>query len=148
MSKIIVFYPLDGLRIDPDLFEHLEIDEKAIQTLASLFGWDGQTRRMIGCSLGGSLRTVSSPVSAMINKVSTGATEDITFGNSPVSEVMILANKNNSGDVWVNVGASAGVDTGWPLDAGDMVKLPINNLSDLKLHVITSGDKVIIIATG
>ena len=71
MGKILVHYPLTGLRIDPDIFEHLEIDDKAIQTLASLFGWDGQARRMISCSGHGSLNTVSPQVVGITNVFST-----------------------------------------------------------------------------
>ena len=148
MAKIKVFYPLDGLRIDPDLFEQLEIDEKAIQTLASLFGWDGQARRMITCSSHGSLNTVSPHVVGITNVFSTYPTEDITFDNIPVTEVMIMADPTNDGNIWVNVGAAAAVDTGWPLDAGDIIKFSINNMQELYLHVITNSDGVIIIKAG
>ncbi len=147
MGKIIVYYPLTGLRIDPDLFEHLEIDEKAIQTLASLFGWDGQARRMITCSRGGAIHTVTPVASEIINKVSTGQNENVTFTDQVTSEVMIMANKNNSGDVWVNIGSAGSVDNGWLLDAGDHVQFSIGNMLDLNVFIVTSGDKVIIIRT-
>ncbi len=147
MAKIKVFYPLDGLRIDPDLFEQLEIDEKAIQTLASLFGWDGQTRRMITCSQGGSLHTVTPVASEIINKVSTGGNENVTFNAQVTSEVLIMANKNNSDDIWVNIGSAGSVDNGFPLDAGDNIQFSLGNMSELNVFLVTSGDKAIIIRT-
>lgn len=147
MGKIIVYYPLIGLRIDPDLFEHLEIDEKAIQTLASLFGWDGQARRMITCSKGGSLHTVTPVASEIINKVSTYPNENMTFTDQLTSEVMIMACNTNGGDVWVNIGSAGAVDNGWMLDAGDSVQFSINNMADLNVFIITNADMVTIIRT-
>ncbi len=147
MAKIKVYYPLTGLRIDPDLFEHLEIDVKAIQTLASLFGWDGQARRMITCSPAGSLHTVGPVASEIINKVSTHPNENVTFTDQVTSEVMIMACNTNGGDVWVNIGSAGGVDTGWRLDAGDSVQFSINNMTDLNVFIETSADMAIIIRT-
>ncbi len=148
MAKISIHFPLKGLHIDPDLFEHLEVDPKAIQTLAALFGWDGVARRLLTCSARGSLNAVSPAVCCITNKTTVGAGENITFGDIPITEAMILANSANTGDVWVNVGAAADVDTGWPLHPGDMVKFSINTMADLKIHVVTLGSKVIIVRAG
>ncbi len=147
MAKIKVYYPLTGLRIDPDNFEYLEIDEKAIQALASLFGWDGQARRMITCSKGGSLHTVSPVASEIINKVSTYPNENMTFTDQVTSEVLIHADKTNGGDVWVNIGSAGAVDTGFLLDAGDHVQFSINNMANLNVFIVTNADMVTIIRT-
>ena len=148
MAKIKVYYPLTGLRIDPDNFEHLEIDEKAIQSLASLFGWDGLARRMITCSSRGSLNAVSPAVVGIENIVSSTSTEDVTFSDELISEVMIVADSTNFFGIWVNVFTPAGIDTGWPLLPGDSVKFSINNMSDLHLHIIRISDQAIIMKAG
>lgn len=147
MSEIQIPFPLKGIPLKPELVGRIKIDETLVQTLAALCGWDGEARRLLTCALNGSLQVTSPVVAAVINKVSTGAAEDISFSDIATTEVLILANPANSGDVWVNVGAAAAVDTGWPLDAGDSLNISLNNLQDLHLHVVTSGDKVIILQT-
>lgn len=147
MQGIDIPFPLKDIPLKPELTGRIKVEEVIIQTIAALCGYDGEARRLLKCSLGGSLHTVSPPVCCFTNKVSTGPTEDVTFGNIPTTEVMILANANNGGDIWVNVSAAAGVDIGWPLDAGDMLNISINNMAELKLHIVTQGDKAIIIRT-
>ena len=147
MTVIEIPFPLKGIPIKPELTGRLKIDDVILQTLSALCGWDGEARRLLTCALNGSLNVTSPPATAIINKVSTGATEDVTFSDTPTTELLIMANANNSGDIWVNIGVAAGVDTGWPLDAGDMIGISVNNLSELNLHIITTGDKAIIIRT-
>ncbi len=141
-------FPIKGLPFKPELTGRPKVDEKLIMTLATLMGWDGESRRLLTCALRGSLHSVSPPVSSITNHVSSQPVEDITFGDIPVTEVMIRACPTNVGDVWVNVGAAAGVDTGWQLDAGDHLKISLNNLSELNLHVITFADMVTIVRAG
>lgn len=148
MAKISIHFPMKGLRIDPDAFEQLEVDDKAIQTLAAMFGWDGDARRLITCASRGSMYSVSPAVHTIMNEASVAPGENMTFDNLLTTEVMIMANSANTGDVWVNVGVAAAVDTGWPLHSGDIVTFSINNMKDLHIHVVTSGDKVIIVRAG
>ena len=148
MFKIQIPFGLKGLALKPEIKGQQEVDEKLIQTLAALFGFDGQGRRLLTCSLSGSLHTVSPPVCCITNKVSTGPAENITFGDIPITEVMIRANPLNTGNVWVNVEAAAAVDTGWPLVPGEVIVFSINNLRDIGLHIVTSVDKVIIVRAG
>ncbi len=147
MSEIEIPFPLKGIPLKPELTGRMKVDDTLIQTLAALCGWDGEARRLLTCALNGALQVTTPVVSTIINKVTTGASENITFTDQPTTEIIIMANLNNSGDVWVNLDAVGAVDTGWLLDAGDYVQFSINNLSRLNLHVVTSGDKVIILPT-
>lgn len=147
MQEIQIPFPLKGIPIKPELSGRIKLDETMTQTLAALMGYDGEARRLLTCALGGSLHVVSPSVAGITNKVTTGAAEDITFSDQPTTEVMVMANGNNTGDVWVNIGAVAAIDTGWLLDAGDYLQFTINNMSELNLHVILSGDKIIILRT-
>ena len=147
MSELQIPFPLKGIPFKPEITGRVKLDDVLTQTIASLCGWDGEARRLITCALNGSLHTTTPFVKAIINKVTTGGGEHITFSDIPTTEVMILANPNNGGDVWVNVFAAAGVDTGWILDAGDYLNISINNLKDLYLYAVTSGDKIIIVRT-
>ena len=147
MFELLSSLPMKGLETKPEMTGRAKVDDTIIMTLASLMGWDGETRRLITCAVNGSLHTVAPPAKAIINTTGVGANDDITFADIPTTEVMILANPANTGDVWVNISAAAAVDTGWPLDAGDIIILSVNNLKDLQMQIITAGDKTIIIQT-
>jgi len=147
MGELQIPFPLKGVPVKPEMTGRLKMDDQLMQTLAALCGYDGEARRLLTCSVNGSLNTTTAVVSAVINKTTTGAAEAITFSSTPTTEVMIKANPLNSGDVWVNVGAAAGVDTGWVLCPGDWVRFSVNDLDNIRLYVVTSGDKVIIART-
>ena len=145
--EIQIPFPFKGIPLKPELTGRLKVDDVIIQSLAALLGWDGEARRLLTCALNGALNVTSPVASGITNKVTTGANESITFTDTPTSEIIVMANPNNTGDVWLNIGAAAAVDTGYLLDAGDWLKLSINNLADIQLFVVTSGDKVIILQT-
>lgn len=147
MIEILAPFPMKGIATKPEMAGRLKIEDTIRMTLASLMGWDGESRRLITCALNGALQIVAPTAKVIINTTGSGANDDITFSDTPTSEVMIMANPANTGDVWINIGAAAAVDTGWPLDAGDMVILSINNLKDLQMRIVVSGDKTIIIQT-
>lgn len=140
-------FPIAGLSFKPELTGRLKVDEKLIMTLATLMGWDGESRRLLNCGIGGALQTIAPIAKAVVNVTGSGANDDITFADEVTSEVMIMANASNTGDIWINIGAAAAVDTGWPLDAAEVVILSINNMQELQARIITSGDKLIIIKT-
>ena len=137
MFEIQTPFTIKGIPLKPELKGSQKVDETIIQTLSAIMGFDGEARRLLSCSLGGSLHSIAPTAAAFINTVSTGANED----------VMIMANKNNTGDVWVNIDAAAAVDTGWLLDAGDNIQLSINDMRRLNLFIVTSGDKAITLRT-
>jgi len=140
-------FPIKGLPFKPEMTGRPKVDENLIMTIATLMGWDGESRRLLNCGVGGALQTISPIAKAIVNVLGSGANDDITFADEVTSEVMIMANAANSGDVWVNIGAAAAVDTGWPLDAGEIVIVSVNNMQELQARIITDGDKLIIIKT-
>ena len=147
MGEIQIPFPLKGIPVKPELSGRVKIDETMIQTLAALCGWNGEARRLLTCALNGALQTTSPVAAAIINKLTTGADEHITFVDTPTSEIIVMSNANNSGEVWLNLDAAAGLDTGWLLDPGDFLNISVNNLSRIRLFVVTSGDKAIILHT-
>ncbi len=147
MFKILKSLTFKDLPTKPEITGQPALSEDMQQTVALLSAWDGITRRLIRSSQTGILYASSPKVKSIINKVSTGSTENVTFTDIPISEVLVMANANNGGHIWLNIGANGGVDIGWPLDAGDSLNISLNNLLDLHLHIITSGDKAIIIYT-
>ena len=147
MLKIKRPFPIKDLFLDPELKQSLEVDEKIQQTLAAMLGWDGESRRLLTCGVGGALHSMSPTAIGVTNSVSSGADEDITYGDIPTSEVMVRANALNTSWLWVNVGAVGGVDIGWPLSPGETITLSLNNMNQLNVNVVTSGDKAIVLRT-
>jgi len=147
MAEIQIPFPLKDLPIKPELKGLVKIDETVMQTIAALCGWDGEARRLLTCSLSGSLHTSTPPVSGVLNGVSSGASEDHQLALRRTTEVMIIADKSNTGDIWVNIGTTAAVNTGWPLDAGDVVSLSVNNQGQVHLHIVESGDRYHVLRT-
>lgn len=147
MFEIQDSFRVKGIDLKPDMTGRPKVEENIVQTLASLFGWDGEARRLLTCALNGALHMTTPQVSAIVNVLGVGANDDVTFADQSCTEVLILANASNSGDVWVNVGAAGAVDTGFPLDAGESISFSINNMTELQMRIISDGDKVIIIRT-
>jgi len=146
-TEIQIPFPLKDVPLKPEMTGRVKIDETMVQTLAAVLGWDGEARRLLTCALSGSLHTTTPPVDGIINGVSTGAAEDVQLPARQITEIMIIADKSNGGDIWVNIGAAAAVNTGWPLDAGDSVVLSVNNQNLVHLHIVTSGDRYHIMRT-
>ena len=147
MFEIQIPFRIKGIPLKPELSGRQKVDDKLIQTLAAIMGFDGEARRLLSCAISGALHSVSPPLAGITNVESTGANEDVTFSAAPTTEIIVVANRNNTGDVWVNVDAAAAIDTGMPLDAGDSVKFSINNMQRLNLFIVTNGNKVIILRT-
>ncbi len=142
MFEIQTPFSMKGIPLKPELSGRQKVDETIIQTLAAIMGFDGEARRLITCALGGSLNTVGPPLAEIINVLSTGAGELVSFADTPTTEVLVKAGVNNVSPVWVNVWADAGADVGWRLMPTDWVKFPINNMRALHLKIVASGDRL------
>lgn len=144
MFEITIPFGIKDLPMKPEFTGRVKLDETMIQTLAALVAWDGEARRLLTCAVNGALHVASPQVEAIINRGATIPNHHITFTDTPTTEIMIMANPTNTGDVWVQVGKVAAVDDGWYLDAGDYVELSVNNLSVLDILIVTNADKIII----
>ena len=145
MFEIEIPFKIKGVPFRPEQTGIVKVVEVLIQTISTLAGWDGEARRLLTCALNGSLHVASSQVEAIINRVSTAPNQHITFTDTPTTEIMILADRTNLGDVWIQVGKVAAVDDGWYLDAGDYVQLSVNNLSVLDILLTANADMITII---
>lgn len=147
MFDILRPFRLKDIPLKPEMTGRLKLDETILQTLAALMAYDGEARKLLRCTLAGDLFMASPPVCCIVNKQTSGEEKNITFGDLPTTEIMIMADAGNSGEVWVNVDNDAGDNTGWFLDAGDYIQFSIENMSRLRLHTTTIGDRVIILRT-
>lgn len=141
MAEIDKPFPLADIPIKPPLTGRPRISEDIQQTLAAIAGWDGASRRLLGCMLSGSLYVVSPPVKDFVTVTAVGASDVITFGDIPTTEVLIMGALANANWVWVGVNRVPAVNDGWPLASNDWVKLTINNLNQLQLLIVNNGEK-------
>ena len=147
MPEVLIPLTFDDLPIKPPLVGRPRISEDMQQTVALLVGWDETTRRLIRVSPTGVLYVASPRVKGIINELSTGDGDTYQGGDIKTSEVMIRAKPTNSGRVWINVGAAANDNVGYPLDSGEWVSFSINNLHTLYLYFTKAADYAIIVYT-
>lgn len=147
MPEILKSLTFDDLPTRPPLVGRPRISDDIQQTVSLITGWDGATRRLVSVSPSGVLYTASARVKGIINVSAGEAVYNWQGSEIEISEVLIRANPDNIGRLWVNVSAVGAVDTGYPLDAGEPLIFSINNLHSLHIHVVLSGDKFVVIYT-
>lgn len=147
MLEVLIPLTFDDLPTKPPFTGRPRVSEDLQQTIALLVGWDGATRRLVGVSPSGVVYVASPKVKGIINELSTGDGDTYQGADIPTSEVLIRAKPTNSGRIWVNTYAAAAVDTGYPLDSGEIVNFSINNLHSLHLYFTKDTDRAIIIYT-
>jgi len=139
--------PAPELELKPDIANLIKLNEEMLQTLSLLTAYDGSIRRMLRCTLAGSLYTAPKPATKIYHETGSGANDLITFGNVPTTEVLIMAYPTNTGKIWASIGETPTTANGWPLDAGDSVSLALANLSQLQLLIVIDGEKAILTYT-
>jgi len=142
MFEIQTPFSIRGIPLKPELSGRQKVDETLIQTLSALLGFDGESRRLITCSMNGSLHVSDPPLAEIINVQSSGPNELYSFDDKPTTVVLIKASINNASPVWVNVRAAAGMNDGWRLMPQDWIQFSINNMRDLHFKIIGDGDRL------
>jgi len=147
MPEILKSLTFDDLPTKPPLVGRPRISDDLQQSVALLVGWDGATRRLVSVSPSGILHIASSPIKAILNVLANQDAYTYQGGDILTSEVLIKANPDNVGRIWVNAGIAAAVDTGHPLDGGEWVCFSVNNLRSLHLFIALDTEKASIIYT-
>lgn len=147
MAEIIKPFSFEDLPFKPPIVGRPRVSDDLQQTLASLVGWDGATRRLIRAMPSGVLSVCSSPIKGIINKKFPSGTDNYQPPDTKTSEVLIRAKPSNGGRIWINFGAVAAADTGYPLDSGEIVVLSIENLHSLQFFSDNDDDYVIVVYT-
>lgn len=147
MREILKSLTFDDLPVKPPFTGRPRMSDDLQQTVALLVGWDKSTRRLVSVSPTGVLHVASAPVKGIVNLLSGGDGTTQQGDDIATSEVLIRAKPTNSGRVWVNVGAAAAVDTGYPLDSGEPVTFSVNNLHTLHFYFTKDADRLVIVYT-
>ena len=147
MLEILKTLTFDDLPTKPPITGRPKVSEDIQQTIALLSAWDGATRRLVRVSPSGVIRTGSARVKGLYNIVADQDAYTISCPDCPTSEVMIRAFPDNTGRVFVNIGAAAALNVGYPLFTGEWVNLSVNNINSLQLYIEKNTDKVAVIYT-
>lgn len=143
MGEIRTPFELIDLPTKPPLPSNPRVSDDIQQTLATLVGYDGTSRRILRATPSGILQVVN-PLAKEFANILSNTTNYLWQGDDiKCSEVVVRAHPDNSGRVWVNVYAAAAADTGWPLDANEHVVLTLTNLSHLHVKIIATAEKVV-----
>lgn len=80
----------------------------------------------------------------VVHYTGSGANDDVQGDDIECAELLVMAHPDNAGRVWVRTGEAATTSNAWPLDAGEIFSFNVENLSDLQMLIVTSGEKIIV----
>ncbi len=145
--EILKSFPFADLPTKPPISGRPKVSDDFQQTIALLSGYDGETRRLVRISPTGVIRMGPAKAIGVYNVVANTDGYVISCADCPVSEVMIRAFPENTGRVFLNVGDTAALNVGYPLEGGEWVTLSVNNMNTLSLYIEKNAEKVAAIYT-
>ena len=147
MLEITVPFPISEIIVAPEPTGRLRLSDDIQQTLSSIMGYDGQSRRPLRCSNTGVLFISSASVKAITVVTATSAGFAWAGSNIATSEVLVRNRTGQAGVVYVAVDDTAGADNSFVLAAGESITIAINNLSRLHLLISTDTEKADLVYT-
>jgi len=145
MPEILLPLTFEDLPTRPPLVGRPKVSDDLQQTVALLVGWDKITRRLVRVTPSGVLYIAQARVKGVLNEQSGGAGSTWSGANISTSEVLLKSKTGNSALIWVNFGAVAAANVGYPLDSGEKITVSINNLNSLHLYFNAADDWAVII---
>ena len=137
----------DDLPVKPPFGGKSRLSDEIQQAISLIAGWDGESRRFVRSSPTGVIRVCDGRAKAVLNVTATGAAYTLTPPDTPTSEIILKAHPDNVGQVVVNIGVTASLTAGFPLDAGESIEFSVNNLNALRLYVELTTEKAAILYT-
>ena len=147
MSEILKNFTFDDLPTRPPIKGRPRLSDDIQQSVSTIVGWDGQTRRLIRVTPTGVLRICDGRAKAVLNVTADQDAYVLTPNDTPTSEIIIKAHPDNAGQVVVNIGITASLTAGFPLENGESISLSVNNLNALRLYVEKNTEKAAILYT-
>lgn len=147
MTEVTTPWPISEIMVSAEPTGRLKISDDIQQTLSSLFGYDGETRRPLRCGKTGTLFVGSAPIAAVTLIVADQIDYVWVGDNIETSEVLIRSRSSNGGAVLVAVDEPCGALNSWFLAAGESLQFSINNLQRLNLKIAANGEIVDLLYT-
>ena len=134
----------EQLKLTPEREGNIKLSEDMQQSLALLAGFSKNQRIIIESSPVGSLRTTSARIIDIKHFTADEADDTIQGDDVPCSEVMCMGHPGNAGKVWIRTLSTAQLTNSWPLGAGEVQNMSVDNLRDLRMLIVENGDILIV----
>ena len=144
MQRIGVPLKCDQLNLQPEREGNIELSDNMQQVLSLLTGFSKNQRIVLQSSPVGALRTTAARIIDIKHFTGSGANDEQQGLDVPCSEVMCMGHPDNAGKVWVRTLATAAVTNSWPLGAGEVQNMSVDNFRDLQMLFVTDGDILIV----
>lgn len=132
------------LNLSPEKQGAIQLSEDMQQVLSLLVGFCKNRRILLKASPVGALRTTSSRLIDIKHIVGSGANDEVQGTDIPCSEVMCMGHPDNGGKVWVRSLTTASTSNAWPLGAGEVVGLSVDNYRDMQGLIVVDGESLIV----
>ncbi len=121
----------------------MELSKDMQQVLAVLTGFVKNKRVLLKASPGGILRTTSARIQDIKHIEGSGVNDQVQGSDMPCSEVMCMGDPTNTGLIWVRPLTTATTLNAWPLGAGEVINLSVDNYKDVRALVVDHADMLI-----
>ena len=144
MPRIGVPLKAPELNLQPELEGGIELSEDMQQVLSLLTGFSKNRRIVLQSSPVGSLRTTSARIQDVLHFTGVGANDTQAGSDKPCGECLCMGHPDNTGKVWVRTLTAATVNNAWPLGAGEVLNISLDNMRDLQMLIVADTEKLIV----
>jgi len=146
MNRIGTPLKIPELNLQPEPDVGINLSKDMQQVLSLLTGFSKNRRIVLQSSPVGALRTTSARLIDVVHFTGSGANDTQQGGDVPCSEAMCMGHPSNSatGKIWVRSLSTATVSNAWPLGAGEVVNISLDNLRDLQMLIVVDTEKLIV----
>lgn len=132
------------LNLQPPPEGGIQLSEDMQQVLSTLTGFVQNKRVLLKASPSGVLEVASARLQDIQHFTGVGANDTQQGDDIPCTEIMCMGHPDNTGKVWVRTAAVATVNNAWPLGAGEVINVSVDNLRDLQMLIVVDGEKLIV----
>ena len=144
MAKIGTPMKVPELNLQPEQDGAIELSADMQQVLSLITGFSKNRRIVVQASPVGALRTTSARILDVLHYTATAGNQTKSGADVPCSEVMCMGHPDNTGKVWIRSLVTATVDNSWPLGAGEVMSMSVDNLRDLQMLIVVDTEKLIV----
>lgn len=132
------------LLLQPEQEGGIELSDDMQQVLSLLTAFSKNRRIVVKASPVGALRTTSARVIDVKHFTASGDNDTQQGDDVPCSEVLCMGHPDNAANVWVRTLSTATTSNSWPLGAGEVVSLSVDNFRDLQMLIVADTEKLIV----
>ena len=107
---------------------------------ASLIGYLGKATKW-GREIHG---RIGQKLQDILHFTGSGANDAQQGSNVVCQEIICMGHPGNTGLVWVRTGVTATANNAWPLEKGEVFSFSVDNLNELQMLIVVSGEKLIV----